>query len=45
VPNSPEHERATRGTEQQRDAADGLAAADERLAAREAWVKCVERGY
>jgi hypothetical protein len=40
-----ELDRAARGTEQQRDAADGLAAADEQLAAREAWVKWVERGY
>jgi hypothetical protein len=37
--------RAAQGTERARDAAAGLAAADERLAAREAWVKWVERGY
>jgi hypothetical protein len=33
------------GTERLRDAAGGLAAADERVAAREGWVKCVERGH
>jgi hypothetical protein len=32
-------------TERERDAAGGLAAADERVAAREAWVKWVELGY
>ena len=37
--------RAARGTEHQRDAADRLAAADTQVAAREAWVKWVERGY
>jgi hypothetical protein len=37
--------RAAHGTEGERDAAGGLAAADERVAAREAWVKWVERGY
>jgi hypothetical protein len=40
-----EHHRAVHGTEHERDAADGVAAADERVAAREAWVKWVERGY
>jgi hypothetical protein len=34
-----------RGTDRVREAADGLAAADEQVAAREAWVKWVERGY
>jgi hypothetical protein len=37
--------RAAQGTERERAAASGLAAADERVAAREAWVKWVERGY
>jgi hypothetical protein len=37
--------RAAHGREHQRDATDGLAAADEQVAAREAWVKWVERGY
>jgi hypothetical protein len=37
--------RAAHGTEREPDAASGLAAADERVAAREAWVKWVERGY
>jgi hypothetical protein len=40
-----ELDRTARGTKHKRDAADGLAAADEQLAAREAWVKWVERGY
>jgi hypothetical protein len=38
-------DRAARGSKQKRDAADGLTAADEQVAAREAWVKWVERGY
>jgi hypothetical protein len=37
--------RAARGQQQARKAANGLAAADEQVAAREAWVKWVERGY
>jgi hypothetical protein len=40
-----ELDRAARGTKHQGEAADGLAAADEQVAAREAWVKWVERGY
>jgi hypothetical protein len=40
-----ELDRTATGTKHKRDAADGLAAADEQLAAREAWVKWVERGY
>ena len=39
-----ELDRTARG-KHQRDAADGLAAADDQVAAREAWVKWVERGY
>ena len=38
-------DRTAHGTKHRRDAADGLAAADEQVAAREAWVKWVERGY
>jgi hypothetical protein len=37
--------RDAHGTDRVREAADGLAAADEQVAAREAWVKWVERGY
>ncbi len=33
------------GTEEERGAADALAASHERVAAREAWVSWVERGY
>ena len=40
-----ELQHAARGTADERDAAVALAAADERLAAREAWVSWVERGY
>jgi hypothetical protein len=40
-----ELDRTAHGIKHQRDAADGLAAADEQVAAREAWVKWVERGY
>ena len=40
-----ELDRTAQGIKHQRDAADGLAAADEQVAAREAWVKWVERGY
>ncbi len=36
---------AAHGIDRVREAADGLAAADEQVAAREAWVKWVERGY
>jgi hypothetical protein len=36
---------SARGIARVREAADGLAAADEQVAAREAWVKWVERGY
>jgi hypothetical protein len=36
---------AAEGTTNERDAAAHLAAADEQLAAREAWVRWVERGY
>jgi hypothetical protein len=37
--------RAAQGTGHETAAADGLAAADEQVAAREAWLKWVERGY
>jgi hypothetical protein len=40
-----EHHRAVHGTEHEGHAADRVAAADEQVAAREAWVKWVERGY
>ena len=40
-----ELQQAAKGTVNARDAAVDLAAADERLAAREAWVSWVERGY
>jgi len=40
-----ESHRAAQGTQQEADAANGLAAAEEQVAAREAWVKWVERGY
>ena len=40
-----ELDRTAHGTKHRRDAADGLAAADDQVAAREAWVKWVERGY
>jgi hypothetical protein len=40
-----EDRRAAQGTGRERDADRGVAAADERVAAREAWVKWVERGY
>jgi len=40
-----EAHRAAQGTERERDAAESLAAAEEQVAAREAWVKWVERGY
>jgi hypothetical protein len=40
-----EDRRVAQGTGRERDADGGLAAADERVAAREAWVKWVERGY
>ncbi len=36
---------AARGTEAERPAASDLAAANQELAAREAWVSWVERGY
>jgi hypothetical protein len=40
-----EHHQTAHGTDHERGAAAGVAAADERVAAREAWVKWVERGY
>ena len=40
-----ELQQAAKGTVNERDAADALAASDEQLAAREAWVSWVERGY
>ena len=36
---------SARGTTGERDAMDALAAANERFAAREAWVKYIEHGY
>jgi hypothetical protein len=38
-------EAASRGTSEERSAIHELAAANEELAAREAWVNWVERGY